>query len=82
MWHLAALSVKEDTPGVTLVGQPPAPDRDASQHILESRLLTVRQGSDEAMTEHPLDALLVLQGAPGIAPGAVPLASRAAGEPC
>ena len=48
-------------------------------HTLESRLLALRQGgADEAPAEHPPDALLVLHGAPGVAPGSVPLASRAA----
>ena len=77
LWHLAALSVEEDAPGVALSGESTSPGREAPRHIVESRLLTVRQESDEALTEHPLDALLVLQGAPDIAPGSVPLASRA-----
>ena len=78
LWHLAALSIEEDASGVTLSGEPPAPSREASRHTLESRLLALRQGSDEMPAEHSLDALLVLHGAPGIAPGSVPLASRAA----
>ena len=77
LWHLAALSVEEDAPGVALSGESTSPGREASRHIVDSRLLTVRQESDEALTEHPLDALLLLQGAPDIAPGSVPLASRA-----
>ena len=77
LWHLAALSVEEEAPGVVLSGESPALGRENSRHTVESRLLTVRQESDEALTEHPLDALLVLQGAPEVAPGSVPLASRA-----
>ena len=52
--------------------------RRSARHTLESRLLAFRQGSDEPLTERPLDALLVLHGAPKVAPGSVPLAGRAA----
>ena len=80
LWHLAAASIEEDTAGVEVSGEPPpGPASDASRYTLESRLLALRQGgADEAPVEHPPDALLVLHGAPGVAPGSVPLASRAA----
>ena len=80
LWHLAAASIEEDALGVSVSGEPPlVPASEASRYTLESRLLALRQGgTDEAPAEHPLDALLVLHGAPGVAPGSVPLASRAA----
>ena len=78
LWHLAAVSVENDTSGATLHGEPPTPARTAFRNRLESRLLALRQGgADETPVELPPDALLVLHGAPGIAPGSVPLASRA-----
>ena len=80
LWHLAAASIEEDAGGVAVSGEPPSgPASDASRYTLESRLLALRQGgADEAPVEHPPDALLVLHGVPGVAPGSVPLASRAA----
>ena len=44
---------------------------------LEVRLATVRQTETEETSEQQLDALLLLRGAGDIAPGSVPLASRA-----
>lgn len=79
--HLAAASIEEDAPGgVTVSGEsPPGPASEASRCTLESRVLALRQGgADEGPVEHPLDALLVLHGAPEVAPGSAPLASRAA----
>ena len=80
LWHLAAASIEEEAVGVAVSGEPPpGPASGASRYTLESRLLALRQGgADEAPVEHPPDALLVLHGAPGVAPGSVPLASRAA----
>ena len=81
LWHLAAASIEEDASTVAVASEhPPGPTAvEAARHTLESRLLSLRQGgADEAPAEHPPDALLVLHGAPGVAPGSVPLASRAA----
>ncbi len=79
LWHLAAASVEEDSPGAAIAGELPASGSGAFRSTLESRLLTLRQdGTDETPVEYPPDALLVLHGAPGVAPGSVPLASRAA----
>ena len=79
LWHLAAASIEEDSLGGALIGESPSSSAgEAPRCTLESRLLALRQGgADEAPVEHPPDALLVLHGAPGIAPGSVPLASRA-----
>ena len=43
---------------------------------LERRLFGLRQEADGALSEVPVEHLLLLHGAPAVAPGAVPLASR------
>ena len=80
LWHLAVASIEEDALGVSVAGEPPlVPASESSRYTLESRLLVLRQGrADDAPVELPPDELLVLHGAPGVAPGSVPLASRAA----
>ena len=55
----------------------PAPRR---REIVERRLLGLRQGGgDGAPVECPVEHVLLLRGTPGVAPGAVALASRALG---
>ena len=76
LWHLAALSVEDDSSGVALGGESPNSTREAPRPVLERRLLALRQGADESVAEISLDALLALHCAPGVAPGSVPLASR------
>ncbi len=50
---------------------------DASEpRLLERRLFGLRQDADGALSEFPVEHLLLLHGAPEVAPGAVPLASR------
>ena len=44
--------------------------------LLERRLFGLRQDADGALSESPVEHLLLLHGAPEVAPGAVPLASR------
>ena len=44
--------------------------------LLERRLFGLRQDADGALSELPVEHLLLLHGAPEVAPGAVPLASR------
>ncbi len=44
--------------------------------LLERRLFGLRQDADGALSESPVEHLLLLHGAPEIAPGAVPLAAR------
>ena len=80
LWHLAAASIEEDAARLAVTGNPPqGPAGESSRYTLESRLLALRQGgTDETPVELSPDALLVLHGAPGVAPGSVPLASRAA----
>ena len=77
LWHLAVASIEEETTGNALSGEPSSPVREASRHTLERRLLALRQSGDDTPAEASAEALLVLRGAPGVAPGSVPLASRA-----
>ena len=77
LWHLAMLSVEEDASRVAVSGESVSSAHEVPRHTLERRLLTIRQGVDQSPEEHPLDALLVLHGAPDVAPGSVPLAGRA-----
>ena len=44
--------------------------------LLERRLFGLRQNADGALSESPVEHLLLLHGAPEVAPGAVPLASQ------
>ena len=44
--------------------------------LLERRLFGLRQDADGALSELPVEHLLLLHGAPEVAPGTVPLASR------
>ena len=61
LFHLGATSVVERAGG-------PLP--------VEQRLFGLRQDADGALSELPVEHLLLLHGAPEVAPGAVPLASR------
>ena len=49
------------------------------RQLLEQRLVGIRQGADGAPVQRPVEHLLLLHGAPGVAPGAVPLASQGVG---
>ena len=51
----------------------------AEPRLLERRLFGLRQAPDGALSESPVEHLLLLHGAPEIAPGAVPLAARGVG---
>ena len=77
LWHLSVASIEESAPGDVASGEPPAPEREASRHTLERRLLALRQSGDETPAEASAEGLLVLRAAPNTAPGSVPLASRA-----
>ena len=78
--HLAEISVAE-TLGGTAAGSldgPPRHGGTADQPApRERRLLALRQGERGAPVECSVEALLLLRPAPGVAPGAVPLAGRA-----
>ena len=50
------------------------------REVVERRLLGLRQdGAEGGIAECPVEQVLLLRGAPDVAPGAVPLASRALG---
>ena len=49
----------------------------SARETLERRLVAVRQGDDGSIAEASLEEVALLQGAPHVPPGAVPLAARA-----
>ena len=53
-------------------------DQDANPEVVESRLVGLRQDGDGGIEPCPLEHLLLLRGARGVAPGGVPLARIAA----
>ena len=73
--HLARVEVVRD-PSPTSSGSSAVEMR---RETLDGRLITVGQDERGSLAEQPLDALLLLRGARHVAPGAVPLASRAWG---
>ena len=77
-FHLGLVSVEEEDP-------PPAagndagglfPDRASERRPRERRLVGLRQEEDGALVEEPVERMLLLRGAKGAAPGAIPLAAR------
>ena len=80
-FHLALASVEQEADnGAPAAGAASAAvNETGAREVLERRLLAVRQGPDGAPNEYPVEHLLLLRGAPGVAPGAVPLASRGIG---
>ena len=82
-FHLGLVSVEEEVPP----GRPaeratprgaPGLFRDApsDRRPLERRLVGLRQNADGTLVEEPVERMLLLRGARGAAPGAIPLASR------
>ncbi len=67
--HLGDVAVEEDGEGGSA--------GDAERRPLERRLLALRQGDDGRIVEASLEEAALLQGAPSVPPGAVPLAARA-----
>ena len=73
LFHIARVSARQ---------QPPLDARgqaDGEPQLVESRLVGLRQTSDGAVQECPVEHLLLLRGAGGISPGGVPLATLARG---
>lgn len=79
-FHLGLVSVEEEVPrgiastsdgGADLFGE-----RVARRRIRERRLVGLRQEEDGSLVEQPVERMLLLWGAKGAAPGAIPLASR------
>ena len=73
LFHIARVSVQQHTPPDDHGEGGEAPQ------LVESRLVGLRQNSDGAVAECPVEHLLLLRGAGGIAPGGVPLATLARG---
>ena len=71
LFHLGLASVAERG------DRPPGDTAEAAEpRLLERRLFGLRQDADGALSESPVEHLLLLHGAPEVAPGAVPLAAR------
>ncbi len=78
-FHLGLVSVEEEALSSTTSGDPPTGlFRDAApkRRLLERRLVALRQEEDGSLVEEPVERMLLLHGARGAAPGAVPLAAR------
>ena len=73
LFHVALVSVQQCRPDDDGAGTA------ATARLLESRLIGLRQTSDDTVEESPVERLLLLRGADGFAPGRAPLASRARG---
>ncbi len=72
LFYLGLVSVETEAPprhGIL--------DGDPRGRLVERRLVGLRQADDGALTEEPVERMLLLHGAPGAAPGAIPLAARA-----
>ena len=79
-FHLGLASVEEEPPPRTS-GRVPGLFRDGppDSRLIERRLVGLRQNGDGTLVEEPVERMLLLRGAPGVAPGAIPLASRSVG---
>ncbi|MCY4497250.1 MAG: DUF3883 domain-containing protein, partial [Rhodospirillaceae bacterium] len=83
-FYLGLVSVEEEVPPGTPGGNPAAdghfPERSSTQtltrRLRERRLVGLRQEEDGTLVEEPVERMLLLHGARGAAPGAIPLASR------
>ncbi len=82
LFHLGLASVEQEPgdggradtePTAGKAAEPGAP------RTLERRLFGLQHAADGALSESPVEHLLLLHGAPGVAPGAVPLASQGIG---
>ena len=83
-FHLGLVSVEEEVPpcapddGAASGGffVPGSPKRTPKRRLRERRLVGLRQEEDGTLVEEPVERMLLLHGARGAAPGAIPLASR------
>ena len=79
LFHLGLASVEERRPdGGPTDADPAAAETPDSREprTLERRLFALRHEADGALSESPVEHLLLLHGASEVAPGAVPLASQ------
>ena len=78
-FHLGLVSVEEEVPPSGANGDGAIglfPERSAKRRLRERRLVGLRQEEDGTLVEEPVERMLLLHGARGAAPGAIPLASR------
>ena len=79
LFHLGLVSVEQEFGDGGSADADPAAGETADSgepRILERRLFGLRQEADGALTESPVEHLLLLHDAPEVAPGAAPLASQ------
>ena len=76
--HLATASVERERGEAAPAPLLPAMDAEAppARPIVERRLAGIRHDENGVPAEAPIEQLLLLRGAPQVAPGAVPLAGR------
>ena len=81
LFHLGLASVEQEPDDGGRADTDPTAGETASAEprILERRLFALRHETDGVPSESPVEHLLLLHGAPGVAPGAVPLATRGIG---
>ena len=83
-FHLGLVSVEEEVrprapdDGAASGGLfvPGSPKQTPKRRLRERRLVGLRQEEDGTLVEEPVERMLLLHGARGAAPGAIPLASR------
>ena len=85
LFHLARVSVVRRPGPIESAGRAVTPasgqadGEEGRVEIIESRLIGLRQDGDGVIEPCPLEHLLLLRGAPNVAPGSVPLARMAHG---
>ena len=84
LFHLARVTVVRrpgpiESAGRAVMPAPDPTDEEGRVEIIESRLIGLRQDGDGVIEPCPLEHLLLLRGAPNVAPGSVPLARMAHG---
>ena len=84
LFHLARVTVVRrpgpiESAGRGVIPAPGQTDEEGRVEIIESRLIGLRQDGDGVIEPCPLEHLLLLRGAPNVAPGSVPLARMAHG---
>ena len=84
LFHLARVTVVRrpgpiESAGRAVMPAPGQADEEGRVEIIESRLIGLRQDGAGVIEPCPLEHLLLLRGAPNVAPGSVPLARMAHG---
>ena len=79
LFHIARISVEQHGKDEATDLFDDRAERENAPKPLESRLVGLRQSADGAVTEIPVEHLLLLRGADGFAPSRVPIATLARG---